>query len=164
MPRRGKKKALKPASRGRAAGTDRAIAQVVDVNVPFGPSFFMTQLRGLVRDRCPLGAEDCPRVEFLLRSGESVDVSHVIGVAPRYVALAVYEGVDTETPTMRSEMLPYELIVRIVIRSGRPDKGPSFGFKMAQTPQLIAKRSTFSPDEALRVVSTAPPIEAKDQG
>ncbi|MEK6606693.1 MAG: hypothetical protein AABZ30_03440 [Myxococcota bacterium] len=61
----------------------------IDARFPFGPLFFLTQLRGFVRDRCPDPAEGLPVVEVHLPSGEGLDVCHVLGVTPLWVALAV---------------------------------------------------------------------------
>lgn len=103
-----------------------------DAALAFGPSFFLTQLGAYVRDRCPDIEEALPFVHVHLAGGESLDVCHVIGLAPRWVALAVYEPVSR---AMRTECVPYEAIVRITISPGHA-QGDHMGFYQEADPAL----------------------------
>lgn len=96
----------------------RALLATIDARVPFGPGFFMRQLRAFVRDRCPDPREALPIVELTLESGEICDVCHVIGVAPHWVALAAREPRTGEERAMRTELVPYATIRRVTIRPG----------------------------------------------
>jgi hypothetical protein len=129
----------------------RRILQQLGRECPFGPVFFLSQLRGLVRERCPDPSEALPAVEIHLQSGVSLEVCHVIGVSPRWVALAVH---DEGRPggAMRTDLVAYELIVRVSVRAVRPSE-PSVGFRQAADPAVIPRSMT--PSDALRIVATA---------
>lgn len=58
---------------------------------PFGPGLFLGQLVAFVRDRCPDPSEGLPVVEVHLADGEVLDLCHIIGATPHWVALAVNE-------------------------------------------------------------------------
>ncbi|MBL8879205.1 MAG: hypothetical protein JNG88_08805 [Phycisphaerales bacterium] len=134
----------------------RALIEEVEARCAFGPLFFLTQLRGLVRDRCPDAAEIMPVVEVHMHSGEGLDVCHVIGAAPRYAVLAVYEeGEATDSRAMRTELVPYELIMRVTIRAVRPSS-PRMGFNAVHAPTVIKQDPVMTPEEALRAVAIGP--------
>ncbi len=122
---------------------------------PFGPGFFLGQLRAFARDRCPDPAEMLPAVELHLASGQVLDVCHVMGLAPSYVALAVREAPCTGTHdgSMRTELVPYGLITRVTIRAVRP-AGPHVGFSAVHSPHVIGQDR--SPEAALKAASGAP--------
>jgi hypothetical protein len=119
----------------------------VDARVPFGPGFFLTYLRAFVRDRCPDPSEELPTVEIGLETGEAVDVCHVIGVGPLWVALAARDpGAPGDHP-MRTELVPYATIRRVTIRPVRPG-GAAIGFDREHRPVLFDGSRT-SPEAAL---------------
>lgn len=121
----------------------------------FGPLFFLTQLAAFVRDHCPDAAARLPIVELRLHSAESLRVCHVIGVGPQYVALAVYDEDDaSDAGRMRTELLPYEAIARVTVRTAMPT-GPQIGFKLSPAPAMMTHGSAMTPEEALRVAATA---------
>ncbi len=131
-----------------------AIIAKIDAQHPFGPLFFLTQLRAFVRDSCPEAIEALPVVELHLNPPENIEVCHIIGVAPRYVALAVFdEGGSSGSPAMRTELVPYELIMRVTIRAMKPTRSP-FGFSSAHAPALIGQDHLMTPEEALRAATT----------
>ncbi len=91
-----------------------ALIANVEAHCPFGTVFLLTQLRGFVRDQCSDTDEALPLVELLMHSGETLRVCHVIGVAPRYVVLAVYDnGAAKSSGAVRAEFLSYESILRV---------------------------------------------------
>jgi hypothetical protein len=106
-----------------------------DLAYPFGPSFFMTCLGRFVRDHCPERGEDLPVVELRLGGGESLLLCHVIGVASRWVMLAVIDTRD-HRGGMAVEFVPYELICGVSIRTGRLD-GDAIGFSQTRAPEII---------------------------
>lgn len=152
-----------PTDAGRAAGPSPeqcAVIAEVEARCAFGPLFFLTQLRGFVRDRCPDPAEIMPVVEVYLHSGEGLDLCHVIGAAPRYVVLAVHdEGNGAGTRAMRTELVPYELIMRVTIRAVRPTS-PHMGFNAVHAPEVIQHDPLMTPEEALRAAAMGPPFAA----
>jgi hypothetical protein len=103
----------------------------------FGPSFFLSQLARFVRDRCPDPQEHLPVVQVHLADGESLDVCHIIGVSPRWVMLAVRDTVS-HRDGMAIELVPYELIRRICIRTRRAAAGASVGFQQMRSPEIVA--------------------------
>lgn len=149
-----RKKARKPRQSAMADSQLSAIIQAFEAQCPFGPTFFLTQLRGFVRERCPEETEAWPTVELRLRFSESVEICHVIGVAPRYVALAVYEDSQSgDHPSMRTELLPYEQIERVTVRAMKQMR-PGFGFNVARTPALMTQASLMTPEQALHAAAT----------
>ena len=130
-----------------------------DRQVPFGPLFFLEHLRGLVRDRCPDPSEGLPSVHLHLLDGECLDVCHVIGISPAWIALAVNEP---ERPAgsalMRTEMVPYSTIGRVTIHATHREGSHHMGFDVAVQAELLgtaSPRSSLSPEEALRAIASA---------
>jgi len=131
----------------RAAQLQTLMREVV-ARCPFGPAFFAGQLGGMVRQRCPDPHEGLPSVLLHLSSGERLDLCHVIGFAPQWAALAVWEnGADA----MRTELVPYELIVRVTIGASR-EKGTRLGFDPSRAPMVMAG-CTMTPEQALGALS-----------
>ena len=117
----------------------------VDLHCPFGPLFFLHQLRGLVRDRCPDPEERMPVVELRLTDGEVLDICHVMGVAPTWVALAVNELDHVHgDPAMRTELVPYAIISRVTVRAGRHGTG-HLGFETGAAASIIARPAASQP-------------------
>lgn len=126
--------------------------------VPFGPGFFLGQLRGFARDRCPHPGEALPAIELHLASGEVLDLCHVMGLAPAFVALAVRDGPRTGTgeAPMRTELVPYALIARVVIRPVHA-AGAHVGFNLDHAPDLLAQ-----PDSAEAALKAASALEGEE--
>jgi len=122
---------------------------------PFGPAFFMTQLRGFAGEKCPDPALQRPAVEIHLGSGETLDLCHIIGVTPNWVALAVHDGDDDEaTHPMRTEFVPFEAIARVTLRASRPET-PHIGFEVSRVPRVLDTRANpeMAPEEAVRAAA-----------
>ncbi len=120
---------------------------------PFGPGFFLGQLRAFARERCPDPGELLPCVELHLATGEVLDLCHVMGLAPAFVALAVREargGSAGEGAAMRTELVPYGLITRVTIRPVR-GTGPHVGFNPEHAPEVLPQART--PEETLRAAA-----------
>jgi hypothetical protein len=120
---------------------------------PFGPGFFLGQLGAFARARCPNPDEGLPPVEIHLATGEALQLCHVMGLAPAFVALAVHDRPrgDTGEARMRTEIVPYSLIIRVTIRSGRP-AGAHVGFDLHHVPDVLTQADT--PEEALRAAAS----------
>lgn len=122
--------------------------------VPFGPGFFLGQLRAFARDRCPDPAERLPSVTVHLVSGEELELCHVIGLAPGFVALAVRERASVAgAMAMRTELVPYVCLARVTIRP-ITDRAKQVGFNAEGMPPLLERFS--SPEEALRSAAAEP--------
>jgi hypothetical protein len=102
----------------------------------FGPQFFALQLSRFVRDHCPTAEESLPQVELHLASGQILDLCHVIGVAPGWVALAVFTGRRREGAPMRTELVPYGLITRVTVSQG-PSSECAIGFDTGREPRVL---------------------------
>lgn len=102
----------------------------------FGPEFFALQLSRFVRDHCPAAEESLPRVELHLVDGQILDLCHIFGVAPTWVALAVYAGRHAEGAAMRTELVPYALITRVTVSQGPSSEG-AIGFDTSREPHLL---------------------------
>ena len=128
-----------------------------DAHATFGPIFFLRHLRGLVRDQCPDPSEGMPRVVLHLVDGAELDVCHVIGIDARWIALAVREPEqEGRLLAMRTELVPYPMIVRIVIYAVRKEFSHHVGFDVARYPRLVGEEpgdGTMTPEEALKAVA-----------
>lgn len=123
-----------------AAPRERAQAALMEASKrsPFGPAFFMSQLRAFALEKCPDPAAGLPVVEIHLATGEVLELCHIIGVSPAWVALAVQDADRATTPGhMRTEFVPFELIARVTLRSSR-EESPHLGFEHAQVPRVLA--------------------------
>jgi hypothetical protein len=134
---------------------------LADQRVSFGPLFFMRNLRGLVRDRCPDEKEGIPSVQIHLLDGQSLDICHIIGIAPNWIALAVHEDGHADGPLpLRTEMVPYHFITRVSIESNRHEGAHSIGFNTQNEPEMYQGASSpagMTPEEALKAVAGDPP-------
>lgn len=120
---------------------------------PFGPGFFLGQLRAFARDRCPDRAEGLPAVQIHLATGDVLDLCHVVGLAPGFVALAVQEG-SGEPRRMRTELVPYQLVARVSIRS--PGDREHVGFDVEHAPRVLEAHGGLTPEAALRKAAGGP--------
>lgn len=119
------------------------------LDVPFGPAFFLKHLAGFVRDRCPTPAEALPHVRLHLADGEVLELCHVIALAPHWVAFAVVEaGEGAGNRPMHTELVPYQMLVRVVIRAS-PVRGSHIGFHQASPPVVQA-----TPEKLLHVAAS----------
>lgn len=125
---------------------------------PFGPVFFLGQLGAFVREKCPDPGEGLPVVEIHLAEGEILDLCHVMGVAPSWVALAVNElEAQDDAPPMRTELVPYSRIVQVTVRSCRSGK-PGMGFTDERARQMFdGATCSASPENALRAAAAPRP-------
>ena len=134
---------------------------LADGRVSFGPLFFMRNLRGLVRDRCPEAEEGIPTVEIHLLDGQSLEICHIIGIAPNWIALAVHEEEHADGPLpLRTEMVPYHLISRISIEANRHEGTHPIGFNTQNEPAMYGAASSvgsMTPEQALKAVAGDPP-------
>jgi hypothetical protein len=121
----------------------------------FGPAFFMTQLRGFAGEKCPDPALERPVVEIHLGDGETLDLCHIIGVTPNWVALAVRDGNEDGAPRrMRTEFVPFAAIARVTLRGSRPES-PHLGFEHSRVPRVLSAqtRPEMTPEAALRAAA-----------
>jgi len=125
------------------------------VRFPFGPAFFMTQLRGFAGEKCPDPALERPIVEIHLGDGDVLELCHIVGVTPAWVALAVRDGDENENPQrLRTEFVPFEGIARVTLRGTRPES-PRLGFEHGRVPKVMsaATRPEMTPEAAIRAAS-----------
>ena len=122
-----------------------------EMRCPFGPLFFLGHLKAFVRDRCPDPSEARPVVRLHLIGGDVLDVCHVIGLAPGFAALAVYEDGGRR---MRTEIVPYIAIVRVTISADRRES--EIGFGQTQPPAILSDTGPASAEELLKRAAEAP--------
>src|SRR3990172_9517764 len=104
---------------------------------PFGPAFFLDQLRAFVRDRCPNPREGLPAVQLHLADGGALDVCHVLAVSPTWVALAITEVERAVSAApMRTEFVPFGMISRVTVRSGARGEHHA-GFNLDYRPAVV---------------------------
>lgn len=132
-----------------------ALALAADEGSAFGPAFFLTQLARFVRARCPDPDEHLPIVELALHDGSQLDLCHVIGLAPRWAALAAYEpSMSSRGQAMRTELVPYASIVRVTIRTTSASE-TRLGFSQPSPPAIVHTATSITPEAMLRVAATA---------
>ena len=166
MPTMRTTKTTRTSTRPKAArareGQEKAMMALTaaDQRAYFGPLFFMQHLRGLVRDRCPEPADGIPSVQIHLMDGEALDVCHIIGVAPGWIALAVHEEAMSDRPSqLRTELVPYPVIARISIQTTRHEGAHPIGFNATSEPALygsISSGAAMTPEDALRALAGTP--------
>ncbi len=121
---------------------------------PFGPTFFLGQLRAFARGQCPDPSEHLPAVTVHLATGEALDLCHVAGLAPTFVALAIREHVTSSGKMlMRTELVPYALITRITIRPVVDAKHMGFDSEHAPT---VVSGGIATPEDVLRCAAASP--------
>ncbi len=120
---------------------------------PFGPGFFYSRLRSYALDHCPDPAAGLPVVEIHLADGDVLDLCHIIGVTPQWVAVAVRDE-HGSAERMRTEFVPYGSIFRVTLRSARPE-APQLGFEHARVPGVFGApaRADMTPEAAVRVAA-----------
>ncbi len=140
------------------------LADLLESRWVFGPIFFLHQLAAFVRDRCPDPREGLPAVRLHLGDGEVLDVCHIIGVTPTWLAVAVNES---EKPSgaspMRTEIVPYGMVARVSIRPAQSAE-PHIGFDITRRPEVVPSVSelgVMTPEEALAAVATQAPRAAR---
>lgn len=126
-----------------------------DLACAFGPSFFLGHLGRFVRDRCPDATEDLPLVQVHLADGQILEVCHIIGVAPRWVMLAIRDTAS-HRDGMAVELVPYEIIHRVGIAT-RHGEGSSIGFAQANSPEVIAPETLVRAAMAPHLSNTGKP-------
>lgn len=148
--------------RGAKSSLDGDVARILgadDASI-FGPAFFLGQLAGFVRARCPEPGESLPIVEITLHDGSQLEICHVVGLAPRWAALAAYEpGPPSRGRAMRTDLVPYASIMRVTIRASRSE-GTHLGFNQAQPPGIIDSRGGDTPEMLLRIAGTPLPARS----
>lgn len=122
-------------ARGTAAEAAAAFARAEFAST-FGPGFFLGQLARFVRDHCPDPKENLPVVHLHLADGETLDVCHIIGVSPRWVMLAVRDS-TIHRDGMAIEIVPFDLVRRVCIRTRRAAEGTSPGYAQMRPPQVV---------------------------
>lgn len=107
-----------------------------DAACVFGPSFFLRYLEQFVRDRCPSPGEHLPLVQVQLTNGDTLDVCHIVGVAPRWVMLATWRS-ESHHDEMAIRLVPYEIIQQVHLRAHRSADGATAGFQQIHTPSVV---------------------------
>lgn len=110
-----------------------------DASASFGPSFFLRELGRFVRDRCPESDEHLPLVQLALADGHTLNVCHVIGVAPHWALIAVSDT-GGDGPEMIVEFVPFEMIRRVSIRTRRAASNV-VGFHQPHAPQVMTSET-----------------------
>ena len=110
------------------AGDEQDLARLLAVGPPFGPAFFATILADRVRAACEGQPEHVPVVELQLADGLTLDLCHVPGIEPQWLAVQAYR--DRETcEEMDLVFVPYALITRVTLSMWHPDQRP-IGFQL----------------------------------
>jgi len=102
---------------------------------PFGPAFFLTVLADRVQQQCKQQPDAIPVVELHLADGTTLDLCHVAGVGPQWIAALYYR--DRETcEEMDTAFVPYGLITRLTISMWHRSQR-KIGFDVEHSPTPI---------------------------
>lgn len=137
--------------------SDEALAAAIamaDRRCIFGPSFFLARLPAFVRDSCPDPGEHLPLVHVHLGDGNTLDLCHIIGVSPHWVMFAVRDN-ESHGEGMVVEIVPYELIQRLSIRTRRGGSG-AIGFTQAHAPAVMTAEALMQELTPHSVLDAAP--------
>lgn len=97
---------------------------------PFGPEFFATVLAERVRAECQGRPDQVPVVEVHLLDGYSLDLCHIPGVEPQW--MAAYAWRDREAcEEMDLLFIPYGLVTRVTISLWHKSQRP-IGFQLQE--------------------------------
>ena len=120
----------------------------------FGPGFFLSQLRAFVRERGPGPGERLPALQVHLADGEALDVCHIIGVAPQWIAFAVNDPErPSEGPPTITELVSYETITRVTIQADH--RASHIGFDVHRSPGLVHPAISHPPMTAAEALEAA---------
>ena len=149
--RKDRQKGREPESPSETNAAGGTVLDALMKQGPFGPAFFLVQLRALVREHCPDPSDGLPAVRLALADGEALEVCHVMGVGPLWVALAAHEVEHrSSTPAMRTEFVPYSMITRVTLRPSRA-QAPHHGFDPECTPRVFeGAMERDAPEASLR--------------
>jgi hypothetical protein len=107
-----------------------ALSRILPAGPPFGPAFFATVLGDRVRAACDGQPEHVPVVELHLADGLTLDLCHILGVEPQWLAVQAYR--DRETcEEMDLVFAPYGLITRVTVSMWQPSQRP-IGFQLTR--------------------------------
>ncbi len=107
---------------------EQQLSRLLAVGPPFGPAFFATILADRVRAACEGQPEHIPVVELQLADGLTLDLCHVPGIEPQWLAVQAYR--DRETcEEMDLVFVPYALITRVTVSMWHPNQRP-IGFQL----------------------------------
>jgi hypothetical protein len=127
----------------------RSRSEIREDGVPFGAGFFLRQLAAFVQESCSV-SPGLPLVQIHLIGGEMLDLCHVIAIAPGWIALAVHDAAGERE--VRTELVPYALVMRVTIRPSQ--EGSRIGFDSTRAPEILGpRRRSMSPEEALVVAA-----------
>jgi len=111
-------------------GGEQDRSRLLAVGPPFGPGFFATVLGDRIRAACDSQPEHVPVVELHLADGVTLDLCHIPGVEPQWLAVQVYR--DREVcDEMDLVFLPYALITRVTVSMWQPSQRP-IGFQLTR--------------------------------
>jgi hypothetical protein len=122
----------------------------------------MAQLRGFAGENYPDPKVARPMVEIHLAGGDTLDLCHIIGVTPQWVALAVRDDDEDDRQRVRTEFIAYDSIERVTLRAARPES-PQLGFEASRTPRVMASSQPgMTPEESIRAAAAGTPEPTGD--
>ena len=132
----------------------KALVEALANGPAFGPPFFQGELGEMVRKETPEG--HVPRVRMHLAGGDILDVTRVLGITPRWVALRTAEENDGDAAT---EIIPYGSIHRVTLTSVPPDSNrPRIGFRQERALARVPAGAP-PPAAASSPLTAAPAVE-----
>lgn len=109
-------------------GGEQDRSRLLAAGPPFGPAFFATVLGDRIRAACDAQPGHVPVVELHLADGLTLDLCHIPGIEPQWLAVQAYR--DRETcDEMDLVFVPYTLITRIAVSMWHPNQRP-IGFQL----------------------------------
>jgi hypothetical protein len=148
-----------PVSGEKRAATTRAFAKADDV-FSFGPSFFLKDLGRFLKEHYKRSGGKQARVFLRLGDGATLEVCSIIGVAPRWVVVAVDQDAGPKEQ-IAVEFVPYDLIRRVEL-STRPTETSSIGFSQTRAPEVISPETAIGVPLIEPVPELATPVKRSE--
>ena len=108
--------------------------------IPFDPGFFCEMLPGRVGALCPAPSNNTHVVYLHLTDGTTLDVCHVVKLAPLWIAVAAFRDVPS-CDEMDIQFVPYSTIHRVAVTS-RGTSERTIGFQPDRSSMALDDRSS----------------------
>ncbi len=124
-------------------GDPRKIAEVEAEAAPdssgpcFDRLFFLTVFSERVKDLCNSTTADVPIVLLDLIDGTTLDLCHVEGLAPRWMAAAVFRS-NPSCDDMDLVFVPYESLIRVTVAKRSAESRP-LGFNLKKSLPALSR-------------------------
>jgi hypothetical protein len=126
----------------------------------FDAPFYLAVLPDAVRQQCQVNPEHVPVVELHLGDGTTLDLCHIVPLAPTWLAVAFFRS-PGESDEVEQALLPYPLVQWITL-SVRPLRVRHIGFDVDRS--MAATQVAPVAQEAPPTLHEVPVAAGRGQG